>query len=119
MRGAGDPVKPSSLEDFLARPMLVDPLRVEDCCLISDGGGAYVMTSAERARDLRKPPVIVAGVGDGLGWQLRTKAQERRSSREPSAMVTRDASTVADDGRSERTAVFVRLPVHSSSSRAR
>jgi acetyl-CoA acetyltransferase len=57
--------RPLSLDEYLARPMLVDPLRVEDCCLISDGGGAYVMTSAERARDLRKPAVIVAGVGDG------------------------------------------------------
>ena len=45
--------------------MLVDPLRVEDCCLISDGGAAYVMTTPERARDLRKPPVLVAGVGEG------------------------------------------------------
>ncbi|MEE9608885.1 MAG: transporter, partial [Myxococcota bacterium] len=54
-----------TLEDYLARPMLVDPLRVEDCCLISDGGAAYVMTSTERARDLAKPPVVVAGVGEG------------------------------------------------------
>ncbi len=54
-----------TLEDYLARPMLVDPLRVEDCCLISDGGAAYVMTAPERARELRKPPVVVAGVGEG------------------------------------------------------
>ena len=54
-----------SLADYLARPMLVDPLRVEDCCLISDGGGAYLMTTPERARDLRQPPVQVAGVGEG------------------------------------------------------
>jgi acetyl-CoA acetyltransferase len=57
--------KALDLEAYLARPMLVDPLRVEDCCLISDGGGAYVMTTPERARDLRRPPVIVAGVGEG------------------------------------------------------
>lgn len=57
--------RPLSLEDYLARPMLVDPLRVEDCCLISDGGAAYVMTSPERARDLSRPPVWVAGVGEG------------------------------------------------------
>jgi acetyl-CoA acetyltransferase len=57
--------KPLSLEDYLARPMLVDPLRVEDCCLISDGGAAYIMTSAERARDLAKTPVVVSGVGEG------------------------------------------------------
>ncbi len=57
--------KALSLEAYLARPMLADPLRVEDCCLISDGGAAYVMTSPERARDLAKPPVWVAGVGEG------------------------------------------------------
>jgi acetyl-CoA acetyltransferase len=38
---------------------------MEDCCLISDGGGAYVMTSVERARDLAKPLVVVEGVGEG------------------------------------------------------
>jgi acetyl-CoA acetyltransferase len=57
--------KPLSLEDYLSRPLLVDPLRVEDCCLISDGGAAYVMTSPERAHDLAKPPVWVAGIGEG------------------------------------------------------
>jgi acetyl-CoA acetyltransferase len=46
--------------------MLVDPLRVEDCCLISDGGAACIMTTPERARDLRKPPVLVEGVGMGI-----------------------------------------------------
>jgi acetyl-CoA acetyltransferase len=56
--------KTLTLDDYLSRPMLVDPLRVEDCCLISDGGGAYVMTTPERARDLRKPSVVVAGVGE-------------------------------------------------------
>jgi acetyl-CoA acetyltransferase len=57
--------KPLTLDDYLASPTIVDPFRKEDCCLISDGGGAYVMTSAERARDLRKPVVSVAGVGLG------------------------------------------------------
>jgi acetyl-CoA acetyltransferase len=57
--------KPLGLEQYLASPMLCDPFRKEDCCLISDGGGAYVMTSVERARDLRKPVVTVAGVGVG------------------------------------------------------
>jgi acetyl-CoA acetyltransferase len=57
--------KPLSLEQYLARPMLVDPLRVEDCCLISDGGAAFVMTSLERAPDCRARPVLVLGVGEG------------------------------------------------------
>lgn len=54
-----------SLDDYLARPTMVDPLRMEDCCLISDGGGAYIMTSVERARDLAKPLVEVVGVAEG------------------------------------------------------
>jgi acetyl-CoA acetyltransferase len=57
--------KPLSLEAYLASPKIADPFRKEDCCLISDGGGAFVMTSSERARDLRKPAVTVAGVGLG------------------------------------------------------
>ena len=54
-----------SLGKYLERPMLAEPLKVEDCCLISDGAGAFVMTSAERARDLARHPVIVEGVGLG------------------------------------------------------
>jgi acetyl-CoA acetyltransferase len=57
--------QPLDLESYLAKPMLVDPLRVEDCCLISDGGAAYVMTSHERARDLARRPVLASGVGEG------------------------------------------------------
>ncbi len=57
--------KPLTLDEYLAKPMMVDPFRKEDCCLISDGGGAYIMTSTERARDLRQPVVEVAGVGLG------------------------------------------------------
>ena len=57
--------KTLTLDDYLARPMLVDPLRMEDCCLISDGGAAYVMTTPERARDLRKKPCNVMGIGEG------------------------------------------------------
>jgi acetyl-CoA acetyltransferase len=55
-----------SLEQYMASPLIADPFRKEDCCLISDGGGAFVMTSAERARDLGSPVVEVAGVGVGV-----------------------------------------------------
>ncbi|MBV1918097.1 MAG: hypothetical protein KUG65_08570 [Sphingomonadaceae bacterium] len=54
-----------TLEKYLAREPFIDPLRLEDCCLISDGAGAYVMTAADRARDFPKRPVIVEGVGYG------------------------------------------------------
>jgi acetyl-CoA acetyltransferase len=55
--------KPLRLDQYLAREPFIDPLRIEDCCLISDGACAYVMTDADRAQDLRQRPVIVEGVG--------------------------------------------------------
>ena len=57
--------KPLTLDDYLRSPPIADPFRKEDCCLISDGGAAYVITSTARARDLKKPLVEVAGVGLG------------------------------------------------------
>lgn len=55
--------KPLTLEGYLSSKMITTPLRAADCCLISDGAGAYVMTSMERARDTRKKPVRVLGTG--------------------------------------------------------
>jgi acetyl-CoA acetyltransferase len=57
--------RPLTLQQYLDAPTIVAPFRKEDCCLISDGGAAYVMTTPERARDLAKPVVEVAGVGLG------------------------------------------------------
>jgi acetyl-CoA acetyltransferase len=57
--------KPLSMEQYLASPPIVAPFRKEDCCLISDGGGAYLMTTPERARDLAQPSIELAGVGLG------------------------------------------------------
>lgn len=55
---------PLSIPDVLASPMISTPLHLRDCCLVSDGGGAIIMTSVERARNLRKKPVIVLGCGE-------------------------------------------------------
>jgi acetyl-CoA acetyltransferase len=52
---------PLSIEDVLAARMVSDPLSVRDCCLVTDGAGAYVMVRADRAKDLRKPPVYLLG----------------------------------------------------------
>jgi len=54
---------PITVEDVLASRMIADPLHKLDCCVISDGGGAVIMTTAERARDLKKPPVYILGAG--------------------------------------------------------
>lgn len=58
---------PMSLDDYLASEMIVDPFRKLDICLESDGACAIVVTSAERARDLAKPPVLIAGGACGGG----------------------------------------------------
>ena len=57
--------RPMTIDDYLASPLLADPLRLFDSCLISDGGAAFVTTSVERARDLPQPPAVVLGVGEG------------------------------------------------------
>jgi acetyl-CoA acetyltransferase len=57
--------KPMTYDDYFAARVVSDPLRVPDCCLITDGAAAFVMTSLERARDLPKPPVRVLGTGFG------------------------------------------------------
>lgn len=52
---------PLTVDDVLSSEMLASPLHLLDCCLVTDGAGAFVVTSAERAKDLRKPPVYVLG----------------------------------------------------------
>lgn len=56
---------PLTLADYHASRWVVEPFHVLDCCLVSNGGAAVIVTSAERARDLRKPPVYVWGMGQG------------------------------------------------------
>lgn len=53
--------KPISLDDYLASEPIAEPLRRLDCCLVSDGAAAVVVTTAERATGLRKPGVRVIG----------------------------------------------------------
>lgn len=55
--------KPITLADHQESRWIVEPFHLLDCCLVSNGGIAVVITSADRARDLRQPPVRVAGWG--------------------------------------------------------
>ncbi len=52
-----------TVEDVLAGDPIASPLTKLQCCIRSDGGGAVLLTSAERAKDLRQPPVYVLGTG--------------------------------------------------------
>lgn len=58
--------KPLTMDGYLASPWVVDPLRRDDCALVSDGGAALVVMSERRARELGVPaPVPVLGFGHG------------------------------------------------------
>jgi acetyl-CoA acetyltransferase len=55
--------EPITTSDVVQSPMIASPFHKLDCCLMTDGGGAVVITSTERAKDLRKRPVYVIGSG--------------------------------------------------------
>ena len=61
--------RPISVEDVLESRIISDPLHLLDCCIISDGGGALVVTSAEHARDLPKRAVHLLGCGEAVWHQ--------------------------------------------------
>jgi acetyl-CoA acetyltransferase len=56
----------TSVDEVLDSPMIAWPIRRAMCCLVSDAGGALIVTSAERAVDYPKPPVYVLGTGGAL-----------------------------------------------------
>jgi acetyl-CoA acetyltransferase len=56
---------PITIEDVLNSRPIAWPFNLLDCCLVTDAGGAYVMTSVERARTLQQHPIVVLGVGEG------------------------------------------------------
>jgi acetyl-CoA acetyltransferase len=62
---------PITVDDVLGSRMVADPLHKLDCCVISDGGGALVLTTAERARDLPSTPAYVLGAaGAQTHWNI-------------------------------------------------
>ena len=61
---------PITVEDVLNSRMICWPFNLLDCCLVTDAGGGVVLTSAERARDLKSHPVLVLGMGEALDHNL-------------------------------------------------
>ncbi|MFC1971447.1 thiolase family protein, partial [Chloroflexota bacterium] len=55
--------RPMSYEDYFNSVLVVEPFRLFDMCIISDAGRAFIVTTAERARDCRKRPVYIMGMG--------------------------------------------------------
>ncbi|WP_338671632.1 lipid-transfer protein [Streptomyces sp. SCSIO 30461] len=67
--------RPITLADHAASRWIVEPLRLLDCCQETDGGQAIVVTSVERARELRRPPAVIVAAAQGAG-----RAQEQMTS---------------------------------------
>jgi acetyl-CoA acetyltransferase len=57
---------PITIEDVLNSRMIADPMHLLDCSLETDGACAIIVTGAEQARDLKRPPVLIAGVSQGM-----------------------------------------------------
>ncbi|HKP77943.1 MAG TPA: thiolase family protein [Phenylobacterium sp.] len=57
--------EPLDFAAYQRSPMIATPLRAADCCLMTDGACAYVVTSVARARDLRRTPAVISGVAVG------------------------------------------------------
>ena len=77
--------EPITIDDVQRSRMIADPLTKLHCCIRSDGGGAVVLTSEERARDLPKKPVWVLGTGEATShttmsdWEDFTESPAARS----------------------------------------
>jgi acetyl-CoA acetyltransferase len=63
LNGRGVMKKPLTYKDYQNSPIVADPLRIPDCCLMNDGACAWVITSVDRARDCPHVPVYISGVG--------------------------------------------------------
>jgi acetyl-CoA acetyltransferase len=72
-----------TVDDVLASPMIAYPMHLLECCVVTDGGGALVVTSAERARAVPgpKPPVYVLGTGEAAETPMISMMEDFTSSK--------------------------------------
>jgi len=72
---------PITVDDVLASPYIAYPIHRLECCLVTDGGGALILTSAERAADFPRPPVYVLGTGESVETPMVSQMADFTSSR--------------------------------------
>lgn len=108
--------KPMTIEDVLASKLVAYPLHQRECCLVTDGGGALIVTSAERARDFPTKPVYLHGSGEHVETPTITTMDDFRSSR---AFVRSGAAAFAQAGISHSDVdhlmvydAFAHLPIY-------
>jgi acetyl-CoA acetyltransferase len=72
--------EPITVDDVVNSRMIADPLHLLDCSLVSDGGSAIIMTSADRASDFPHQPVYLLGVGEGHSHEYISQARNLTTS---------------------------------------
>ena len=73
--------KPITVEDVFASKMIAYPFHILECCLVTDGGGALILTTAERAKDFPSKPVYVLGTGESVETPMISQLKDFTSSR--------------------------------------
>ena len=97
---------PFTLEEYRAARFICDPLRLLDYCLINDGGVAMILTSRERAVQLKKPPVYIQGCGQASALAGSTFPPEDYW-RAPMQRVARDVYAMAGAGPADMDALMI------------
>jgi acetyl-CoA acetyltransferase len=72
---------PITVEDVLNSKMIAYPFRILQCCLVTDGGGALILTSADRAKDFPQKPVYILGSGESVETPMISQMADFTSSR--------------------------------------
>jgi acetyl-CoA acetyltransferase len=72
---------PITVNDVLNSPMIAWPFRMLMCCLVTDGGGALILTSADRAKDFPHKPVYILGTGESVETPMVSQMEDFNSSK--------------------------------------
>ena len=72
---------PITVADVLNSRMIAYPMRILQCCLVTDGGGALILTSADRAKDFPTKPVYILGTGESVETPMVSQMETFNSSR--------------------------------------
>jgi acetyl-CoA acetyltransferase len=105
-----------NVEDVLASRMVAYPFHLLECCLVTDGGGALVVTSADRAVDFPKPPVHVLGTGEAsetpMISQMIDFTESRMFHRAGRAAFAEAGITIADVSHLMIYDAFAHVPIY-------
>jgi acetyl-CoA acetyltransferase len=73
--------EPITVDDVLASRMIAYPMHLLECCLVTDGGGALILTRADRAGDFGTPPVLILGTGESSETPMVSQMEDFTTSK--------------------------------------